>query len=148
MIRRPPRSPRTDALCPYTTLFRSARDAAEEVVARVVPERKLGRAALAVAEGDDVGADPLVELDRLPQEARLLRVEAAALQHVAVAPAGVAVGGGQMRMGHLSSPFDPWPDARGDRSVTHRAEIASHLQQLTHDDRPPPGGPRHPPLKT
>src|SRR3546814_9182559 len=112
MIRRPPRSTRTDTLFPYTTLFRSvdqplaARDAAEEVVARVVPERKLGRAALAVAEGDDVGADPLVELDRLPQEARLLRVEAAALQHVAVAPEGVAVGGGQMRMGHLSSPFD------------------------------------------
>src|SRR3546814_5700838 len=28
MIRRPPRSTRTDTLCPYTTLFRSARNAA------------------------------------------------------------------------------------------------------------------------
>src|SRR3546814_8895544 len=29
MIRRPPRSTRTDTLCPYTTLFRSARGDAE-----------------------------------------------------------------------------------------------------------------------
>src|SRR3546814_1249138 len=29
MIRRPPRSTRTDTLCPYTTLFRSRRPAAE-----------------------------------------------------------------------------------------------------------------------
>src|SRR3546814_16246952 len=32
MIRRPPRSTRTDTLFPYTTLFRSARGAADEVV--------------------------------------------------------------------------------------------------------------------
>src|SRR3546814_4240754 len=32
MIRRPPRSTRTDTLFPYTTLFRSVPDAAEQVV--------------------------------------------------------------------------------------------------------------------
>src|SRR3546814_15968675 len=40
MIRRPPRSTRTDTLFPYTTLFRSARAAiVAEVVAAAVPNR-------------------------------------------------------------------------------------------------------------
>src|SRR3546814_8847264 len=37
MIRRPPRSTRTDTLCPYTTLFRSGRVGEADVVLLVVP---------------------------------------------------------------------------------------------------------------
>src|SRR3546814_3665715 len=37
MIRRPPRSTRTDTLCPYTTLFRSGLFGAELAYARSVP---------------------------------------------------------------------------------------------------------------
>src|SRR3546814_20948508 len=43
MLRRPPRSTRTDTLFPYTTLFRSQR-----------PRRPRGRQAGAVADGEDV----------------------------------------------------------------------------------------------
>src|SRR3546814_15512939 len=38
MIRRPPRSTRTDTLCPYTTLFRSAGDQALVAVGQRVGE--------------------------------------------------------------------------------------------------------------
>src|SRR3546814_6750319 len=34
MIRRPPRSTRTDTLCPYTTLFRSPEPVREAIIAR------------------------------------------------------------------------------------------------------------------
>src|SRR3546814_3195149 len=39
MIRRPPRSTRTDTLFPYTTLFRSAADARQHHLARALAER-------------------------------------------------------------------------------------------------------------
>src|SRR3546814_1352375 len=44
MIRRPPRSTRTDTLFPYTTLFRSKASAAEPVVVRrrLLPAEALG----------------------------------------------------------------------------------------------------------
>src|SRR3546814_8328752 len=48
MIRRPPRSTRTDTLFPYTTLFRSASHAT--VAARVEPRRKESDAAIAGAQ--------------------------------------------------------------------------------------------------
>src|SRR3546814_16167762 len=38
MIRRPPRSTRTDTLFPYTTLFRSSRRARDEELPRVPPD--------------------------------------------------------------------------------------------------------------
>src|SRR3546814_10808526 len=50
MIRRPPRSTRTDTLFPYTTLFRSAEAAAR-------PGRSRGRAAAGTGR-DDRGATP------------------------------------------------------------------------------------------
>src|SRR3546814_6291339 len=43
MLRRPPRSPRTDTLCPYTTLVRSQRHAAVAVVAGLVPDPPRGQ---------------------------------------------------------------------------------------------------------
>src|SRR3546814_2876855 len=46
MIRRPPRSPRTDTLVPYTTLFRSW----------PVRRRRAGRAAAAAVRGHGVAA--------------------------------------------------------------------------------------------
>src|SRR3546814_13395705 len=43
MIRRPPRSTRTDTLFPYTTLFRSARGADAIIDALLMPIRLRGR---------------------------------------------------------------------------------------------------------
>src|SRR3546814_5504429 len=42
MIRRPPRSTRTDTLFPYTTLFRSAAGGAGELVAQLLRARSAG----------------------------------------------------------------------------------------------------------
>src|SRR3546814_1766703 len=60
MIRRPPRSTRTDTLFPYTTLFRSAAPYSREPVSAGIPvaavlELRGGRAAeLGIGEGDHV----------------------------------------------------------------------------------------------
>src|SRR3546814_10180939 len=56
MIRRPPRSTRTDTLFPYTTLFRSARKV-------VIAEQHVGALAVAVGRGQRlqcraIGDDP------------------------------------------------------------------------------------------
>src|SRR3546814_12990803 len=48
MIRRPPRSTRTDTLFPYTTLFRSRRTVAEAHEARDDRRQLLGRGAVEV----------------------------------------------------------------------------------------------------
>src|SRR3546814_7721083 len=45
MIRRPPRSTRTDTLFPYTTLFRSALRNNEEIKKGVLTVRKAGKSA-------------------------------------------------------------------------------------------------------
>src|SRR3546814_7337071 len=52
MIRRPPRSTRTDTLCPYTTLFRSLVQQLEGVAQRQVPPQ---RGALAEDDADAPG---------------------------------------------------------------------------------------------
>src|SRR3546814_6537494 len=68
MIRRPPRSTRTDTLFPYTTLFRSLEADAEGAV--VAEQSRLGKRGVAqpVTGVGGVG-------DQLPQEDLLLRVE-------------------------------------------------------------------------
>src|SRR3546814_4201125 len=50
MIRRPPRSTRTDTLFPYTTLFRSAARRTDPVVERVVDQRQADDRAEAFAD--------------------------------------------------------------------------------------------------
>src|SRR3546814_9507510 len=53
MIRRPPRSTRTDTLFPYTTLFRSvssARSACQNSATATTPQRRLNRAAIDAAK--------------------------------------------------------------------------------------------------
>src|SRR3546814_3837256 len=42
MIRRPPRSTRTDTLCPYTTLFRSSQRQANGIVDRFADDVEIG----------------------------------------------------------------------------------------------------------
>src|SRR3546814_20137474 len=81
MIRRPPRSTRTDTLFPYTTLFRSARHAAEisppgrpRAVGREVQEaheqhRRLADAPHRPFHYGRLRLLPLVELVRLPNAA-------------------------------------------------------------------------------
>src|SRR3546814_5750183 len=69
MIRRPPRSTRTDTLLPYTTLFRSGAD-------RVVVARDHELDAVGVAVGVDHGHDGDAELVRLGDgDGFLLRVQ-------------------------------------------------------------------------
>src|SRR3546814_9741289 len=51
MIRRPPRSTRTDTLFPYTTLFRSARRALRRAVTRRVVAAHRGRSAARTSRG-------------------------------------------------------------------------------------------------
>src|SRR3546814_19545694 len=59
MIRRPPRSTRTDTLCPYTTLFRSRRrDLAEQWLARQGREPDSARRAALVDAAMRVIDDP------------------------------------------------------------------------------------------
>src|SRR3546814_10766028 len=51
MIRPPPRSTRTDTLCPYTTLFRSAEGGAAPVFDVIQPAERRGAGAAPVAVG-------------------------------------------------------------------------------------------------
>src|SRR3546814_20963206 len=62
MIRRPPRSTRTDPLCPYTTLFRSTRRAA---CCRAEP-----RSAYAAAKETSVKMKSSMEMDRSMRASR------------------------------------------------------------------------------
>src|SRR3546814_20576460 len=64
MIRRPPRSTRTDTLLPYTTLFRSRRDA-DAAGLEVFVERM---AAVAEVEGEVVAAGIGERIARTPRE--------------------------------------------------------------------------------
>src|SRR3546814_12190360 len=58
MIRRPPRSTRTDTLFPYTTLFRSG---------RVEAQRQLFRIGLELGEQEGVATDIGRNIDRVDQ---------------------------------------------------------------------------------
>src|SRR3546814_5805308 len=60
MIRRPPRSTRTDTLFPYTTLFRSATHrSGVGVTTKTPPRATTTRARQAVARADREGAPPV-----------------------------------------------------------------------------------------
>src|SRR3546814_13185861 len=72
MIRRPPRSTRTDTLFPYTTLFRSSADKPDRTSARVtISDRQIEITHL----GRGLGSDYLFRLAELREG-----MEAAALQ--------------------------------------------------------------------
>src|SRR3546814_3812530 len=65
MLRRPPRSTRTDTLVPYTTLFRSARDDGVSVTVEVVPGRGVRRTAAASPGIQELATDrAIVEAPR------------------------------------------------------------------------------------
>src|SRR3546814_5441855 len=91
MIRRPPRSTRTDTRCPYTTLFRSVQvqEGRAEAVAVVDDERRPGKIHAGVRQGDDAvgrrlhrrahrsrNVDPVVRLARLAVQDALRAVDA------------------------------------------------------------------------
>src|SRR3546814_1164606 len=72
MIRRPPRSSRTDTLFPYTTLFRSFRRADEAVAVEAAQPRELGllQAGDGAEQADLFGMLELgLEADHVPQRA-------------------------------------------------------------------------------
>src|SRR3546814_11348675 len=71
MIRRPPRSTRTDTLLPYTTLFRSRHDAMLALHQSVKPDRKgLGRDLRQNEAGDAINVRQLEKLGQHSQIAR------------------------------------------------------------------------------
>src|SRR3546814_15434916 len=61
MIRRPPRSTRTDTLFPYTTLFRSGRDERQRARIGQVDQRRLGRLFGGVAAPREFYIEPSAE---------------------------------------------------------------------------------------
>src|SRR3546814_10750290 len=76
MIRRPPRSTRTDTLFPYTTLFRSLDPRVEETEAGLIAQRRVGELALLDLHIDGVAVDR-----RLQRGAVLRRRAAQCLSH-------------------------------------------------------------------
>src|SRR3546814_16767203 len=68
MIRRPPRSTRTDTLFPYTTLFRSNANRYQNVVGRLLRARKRGMAAFALVIVALVVMFPMIPTSFLPDE--------------------------------------------------------------------------------
>src|SRR3546814_9820609 len=113
MIRRPPRSTRTDTLFPYTTLFRSYRQSA----LRRPPELRTPARKSAVLEGDD--EQPALRRDRHALRRRALAVRRDtrefALARMASAVARRAVRslcddpGRNRRRVALSAPHALWP---------------------------------------
>src|SRR3546814_9812306 len=73
MIRRPPRSTRTDTLFPYTTLFRSERQASAcqfrqaERAEFGTAEPKVGQAEQRIAVGIKLGREPCRRADRVEE---------------------------------------------------------------------------------
>src|SRR3546814_18885144 len=75
MIRRPPRSTRTDTLFPYTTLFRSVGDVLQEEVDRGIGIR------LVIPFGRDIEIVRKIRLERRAAAARGQRADALARAH-------------------------------------------------------------------
>src|SRR3546814_2144804 len=73
MIRRPPRSTRTDTLFPYTTLFRSAVHADEGATA--IPRRQQRRIVESQPQRSHVRAERIVRHDGPCHEVGLLRLD-------------------------------------------------------------------------
>src|SRR3546814_8603636 len=68
MIRRPPRSTRTDTLFPYTTLFRSGPAASRRPGQGLEAERIEDHARIARENGEKIIADPNVALDAITRQ--------------------------------------------------------------------------------
>src|SRR3546814_13871310 len=108
MLRRPPRSTRTDTLVPYTTLFRSARDDGWSVTVEVVPGRGVRRTAAASPGIQELATDrAIVEAPRpdrlggsakgVPVRPRMVEVvHARVLHRVTAADQLVGQGPGEM----------------------------------------------------
>src|SRR3546814_3544766 len=79
MIRRPPKSTRTDTLVPYTTLFRSA-DATEPAGQVTAAARSYGKYGLASLSGFFTSGREHARLERELAEAKTRLVEATATQ--------------------------------------------------------------------
>src|SRR3546814_5782397 len=107
MIRRPPRSTRTDTLFPYTTLFRSA-----EIL------RELDRFV-----DDALGVLRIAQLDIARQrEILALRVSAKAVIGEDAAQVGIALEQHAVHVVHLA--LEP----AGDRSEEHTSELQSLMR--------------------
>src|SRR3546814_9788944 len=87
MIRRPPRSTRTDTLFPYTTLFRSALDGLLEIAVALVlvlqaaaPERPLG--GVAALQGEHHRQGDLAVAEIVAHRLAELRLQGRVVEHV------------------------------------------------------------------
>src|SRR3546814_5594990 len=124
MIRRPPRSTRTDTLFPYTTLFRSVqglREALDVLFRQAVDEVDVDRAEVGGAAGvhDRAGfLDRLDAIDRLlHHRIEILHAEAGAVE------ADLAQLGDVGRVGEARVEFD-----RQVRSEEHTSELQSLMR--------------------
>src|SRR3546814_4256735 len=150
MIRRPPRSTRTDTLCPYTTLFRSVRSYDEETrktlldgIARIVRGE-----AMAAGMADD--RLPEVKLEETPTPSTFntepLTGQVAAafaerfgkdrVKQIPPTMAGEDFGRFYLADRTIQSiifwvggvPQDKWDAAGGDRSEEHTSELQSLMR--------------------
>src|SRR3546814_3605548 len=102
MIRRPPRSTRTDTLFPYTTLVRSAAEARELQPRRRMPLGDVaGHVDAADIEGHALRARPL---QRREAVARLFETDPEATRQPGDIVAPRAGGGAEARIGHPQRP--------------------------------------------
>src|SRR3546814_5932086 len=116
MIRRPPRSTRTDTLFPYTTLFRSHRF------------QRAGRGAVVGGQQHRFGAFGQLRqrLDQTLGEARVEGTDRSAGVHAAAADGPVAGGGVVHRVVELRRRDRPW--LAGERSEEHTSELQSLMR--------------------
>src|SRR3546814_9208742 len=106
MIRRPPRSTRTDTLFPYTTLFRSRRGT--DVVGICAGQQVLGRR---IVDDVESGAGTVEGIGLLAVET-VFGVEKVVRRRTGRTSAGHAVAGYQIHLGR-SRGADPWLDLDG-----------------------------------
>src|SRR3546814_550235 len=122
MIRRPPRSTRTDTLFPYTTLFRSVQRRGRQLVAAAVARQEHQPLAVQLAAQQRIGGRAEGRLDAAP-----LGV-AEALDLVDAAAADNADDRRRSRLGHGRSPWadplTPLPEGAGLAKQGHERKAA------------------------
>src|SRR3546814_2898863 len=126
MIRRPPRSKRTDTLFPYTTLFRSRTEAIEGVVAHefVEPLQLLvGEARIGLAHRQQLASVG-------PAAERIIRIEARAPTVAALRIHHHAVGGERVAFPFIPEPRAPPRDLGRVAALERSEEHTSELQSL------------------
>src|SRR3546814_9181030 len=118
MIRRPPRSTRTDTLFPYTTLFRSDDFGFDDRAARFL------RAEIGARQEDHADREPVGQRLVSRRGDRIVEERGRQIEMQPRAVAGLAVGIDRAAMPHRLQRID----RRLDRSEEHKSELQSLMR--------------------